>query len=210
MNDYMTEKEQIQKIREWWNQSGKWIAVMVLVGLMLGAGYRYWKRYELKKTEAASQLYELTMMTRAKKMPDLEQQYVKQLKESESKSVYATFASLQMAQDDVVAKRLQPAYQNLSWVVQHAPTASLRQLARIRSARVLLAMKQYKRAHTVLATVDDKGFIAMVNDVQGNIYLAEGNATAAMAAYQKAKAAYAAAGESNPILLMQMSSMPSS
>ena len=206
MNDYMTEKEQLEQIKEWWNRSGKWLAVAVIIGLAIGFGYRYWQRHEIKQDEAASQLYQMVAVERFKKQPGVELQYVKQLQSNYSDSPYSTFAAFLLAKDQVAQKQFQQAVTYLDWVVQHAPTKSLKQLARIRAARVLVAMKQNKKAMEMLANVDDKTFLPMIENVKGDIYHAEGNVKAADAAYQKAKIGYMALGVENPLMLMQLSS----
>ena len=38
MADYMTDKEQIQQIKEWWGDQGKWLALAIAIGLALGFG----------------------------------------------------------------------------------------------------------------------------------------------------------------------------
>ncbi|MCH9643395.1 MAG: tetratricopeptide repeat protein [Gammaproteobacteria bacterium] len=206
MNDYMTEKEQLAQIKEWWQRSGKWLAVAVLVGLAIGFGYRYWKSYEVRQDEVASQLYQMVAVAQFKKQAGVAQQYVKQLQASHASSPYTAFAVLSLAQQQVNGKQYQQASQNLNWVVEYTPVKSLKQLARIRAAKILLSTKQYKKALKMLAYVDDKTFLPMIENVQGDIYRVTGDSKKADALYHKAKLGYAALEVANPIMLMQLSS----
>jgi len=60
----------------------------------------------------------------------------------------------------------------ISWVMNHASTDSLRQVARLRLARVYIQENNPKEALTILKKTNDKGYLPMIDEVEGDSYLA--------------------------------------
>lgn len=206
MDHYVTDKEQVQQIREWWNSSGKWLVLAVLVGLLVSAGYRYWKGYQVRRTETASRLYDAVMLASSKQQFGVERQYVAQLQKSYGASIYTSFATLQLSHDQVAANYFKAAVTGYNWVIKHSDVRAIKQVARIRAARSLLAMKQNKQAMAMITTIDDKTFKPVVDNIKGDIYRVEGQSKLAAVAYEQAKRGYSLLGANNPIMMMQMAS----
>lgn len=199
-----TDREQIEEIKKWWNSYGKSIAVAVVIGLIIGFGWRYWQRYETAEEMSASVMYQTTLMAAARQQTDAALDYVSKLQNDFSKSVYATLGGLVAAKAAVVAEKYSKAHSQLEWVIQHGKAPAFKQVARLRDARVLLQMKQPAKAHQVLATVDDKDFQPQIDVTQGDIYQAQGKSKQAHDLYVKADAAYKAFGMTNPFLKLRL------
>ena len=58
MADYMTDKEEREFIKKWWNDYGKLLMVAVVVGLCVGFGWRYWRQHKITMSEQASATYQ--------------------------------------------------------------------------------------------------------------------------------------------------------
>ena len=58
MDAYDSEKEQIEKIKKWWDANGTAIIVGLVIGLGGIFGYRYWESSKMLAGEAASANYE--------------------------------------------------------------------------------------------------------------------------------------------------------
>ncbi|MGR8947584.1 MAG: YfgM family protein, partial [Gammaproteobacteria bacterium] len=58
MDAYDSEKEQIEKIKKWWDANGKAIIVGLVVGLGSIFGFRYWESSKTLAGESASANYE--------------------------------------------------------------------------------------------------------------------------------------------------------
>lgn len=200
MAEYMTDKEQIQQIKEWWNDHGKWLAVAVAIGLVLGFGWRYWQMYKHQRSEKAATLYQTMLNAEALNKKGVATQYIKQLQAHYSHSPYTALAVFNAAKDDVANKKYQDALSKYIWVEGHNSTSSFRQIARIRAARVLIAMKKYDEAMQQLAVTTNKYFEPMIENVRGDIFEAQGNNDAALKAYRKAKEGYSRINVANPIM----------
>ena len=45
VEDYLTDRDQEEALRNWWRENWKWILAGVALGLGLLAGYQYWQTY---------------------------------------------------------------------------------------------------------------------------------------------------------------------
>jgi predicted negative regulator of RcsB-dependent stress response len=201
-----TDKEQIEEIKKWWNDYGKAIAIAVIIGLVIGFGWRYWSRYRTAEEDTASAMYQAMLQATSKEQAGPAFAYAEQIQQKYGSTVYASMASLMAGRIAVITKKYSEASTMLSWVIQNGKIPAYKQIARIRDARVLLQLKEPQLAMKVLATVDDNNFAPLISNVKGEIYLAENNSKAANAAFEKAKSGYQAAGLQNPFLELRLSS----
>lgn len=201
-----TDKEQIEEIKKWWNDYGKAITIAVIVGLVIGFGWRYWTRYRTAEENTASLMYQQQLQAAAEEKEGPVMAYAQQLREKFGATVYATMASFMAARVAVINKQYSDASTNLSWIYEHGHNDAFKQIARIRDARVLLQLKEPALAQRVIATVDDKHYQAMVDAVQGEIYQAQGKPAAATKAFEKAKAGFEAAGVDDPFIELRLNS----
>ena len=84
---------------------------------------------------------------------------------------------------------LEGARYYLQWVVDHASQAPLKDIARLRLARVLSANGDNAGAMQMLSAVDAKAFALSVQELKGDIFLAMGKRDEARGAYLSAYAA---------------------
>lgn len=201
-----TDREQIEEIKKWWNTYGKSIAVAVIIGLIIGFGWRYWQRYEKAEEMSASTMYQTVLLSSATGKPEATFSYVAKLQKDFGSSVYATLASFSAAKVAVQNKKYDIANTQLSWVMQKGKTPAYKQIARLRDARVLLQMKEPALAEKVIATVDDKDYQPMIDTVQGEVLLAQGKKKQAQEMFAKAETSYKAAGMTNPFLKLRLNS----
>ncbi|HRO88851.1 MAG TPA: tetratricopeptide repeat protein, partial [Chiayiivirga sp.] len=57
MDEFLSEREQVDKIRQWWKENGAWIIVGVGGGILALAGWNWWQNYQLERAEQASAIY---------------------------------------------------------------------------------------------------------------------------------------------------------
>lgn len=199
----MTDKEEIEMIRDWWNEYGKAIATAVLIGLVLGFGWRYWNVYHARQSEQASMVYQDMVVSDISNDILTTQRMAAQLTTKYSSTPYASFAQLLLAKESIAHNDLNSAYQQLLWVVDQGKVASIRQIARLRAARVLLAQKKLDEALQLISKVDDVTFMPLINSVKGDIFAAKGDLVSAKKYYQTALSALAREGIQDPILAMK-------
>lgn len=186
MDVYLSEKEQIQKIKDWWKKYGTTLLVCLAIFAGGTFGWRYWQQYKVKRAEQASNLYMQMLSADLAHQTNNVQLYAQHLMADYSSTPYASFAALTLARENVNANDLKSAKGNLYWVVDHSGNKSLRQIAKIREARVLLALNQSQQALDLLNKVDDKAYGALIAETRGDIFLSLGNKTKALQQYQAA------------------------
>jgi len=198
------DKEQIEMISKWWKDYGKGITIAIVVGLLIGFGWRYWSQHKQHHKNAASVQYQALFNAVTMKDKKSATMLMGTLKKDFKDTPYSSMGALMLAKEDITQQKTQAARAQFRWVIAHGQEKSLRQIARIRLARVLLSDKQYAAAQKVLLKVDDKIFQPLIDSVKGNIYLAEGHSAQAKEAYQAAKAGYQKLGIDNPFIDMQL------
>ena len=204
MMDRAIDREQIELLKNWWNEYGKAILIAIVVGLAMGYGWRFWQQHKMERAVAASNLYQellIDLQSNPNAVKDSAQQLVSQY----PSTPYASMASLILAKQQVADNQLADATQSLQWVVIHSNSAALQQVARIREARVLIAKQQPEQAIKILQTVNDATFAPLIDDAMGDAYKAMGQNAQAQNYYQQASIGLAQAQINNPFLSLKAS-----
>jgi hypothetical protein len=118
-------------------------------------------------------------------------------------SAYAALATLRLAKLAVDRGDLVTATQQLQWVIDHAQLDELRDIARLRLARVLFAAGQATEAEKLLERVNLASLTAEREELRGDLYLAGNDPARARTAY----AAALAAGGSSPLLRIKLDNL---
>lgn len=206
MIDDLSDKEQIELFKKWWKQYGWSLLMAILVGLSLGYGWRYWHQSQNNLNVQASELY--MQLTSLEKPTDKQGQLiVAKLDKQYQATPYPSFAHLLLAKSAVDDNQLSDALTQLTWVQDHGRVEAFQTLAALRKARVLLAMKDYEKAHALLSTIKGEVYKGQVAMIQGDIYQAEGNIEQARKAYQSAQQALNDLGATDPLLAMKLAQL---
>lgn len=191
LDGYVSEKEQIESIRKWWHEHGKFILIAVVIGLSLGFGWKYWHQIQLRRDENAAMIYQSIMQANSQNNIKTVQGGAKLLIDQFPKTPYASLAALLSAKESVAQNNYADALTQLNWVIAHSDQPRLQQIARISTARILLAQNHPKEAMTIISVVNDKHFSPLIAWVKGDIDTQQGDAKNAQANYVAAKNALA-------------------
>jgi predicted negative regulator of RcsB-dependent stress response len=151
---HLSEEEQLEVLKRWWKDYGKTVVIAVLVAVVGYFGYTTWQDQKRQKAEKASEVYEqllkLANAEPGKTLTDSDKATIThlagELKDGNSKSLYAHSAAFFLAKLAVEDSKLDVAVNELKWVLSAKPEAATEQLARLRLARVLTAQKAYADA----------------------------------------------------------------
>ncbi len=203
LTDYLTEQEQIQQLKNWIKQYGLSLLLGILAALAITSGWHYWERQQNKMLMRASHLYDKLITLRSQN--NLKEVVIlsQKLKNHYTRTPYAQMAALMLAWDATQRKAYHEAEEQCRWVMDHSKERSIRQVARLRLARIQIAQQQPEEALKSLTTVDDNTFIGLVDEVRGDAYLAQHNINAARHAYQLALAEIPNVESTQPILQMK-------
>lgn len=207
MSVYMTEDEQIEAIKKWWQCYGTLITVVISLLLLMISGYKYWSWHQAKVKTQASTAYEQLMVAFSNQDNKAVKSYARQLTGEYNTTVYAHAARLILAKLYVSQEQYDKARENLAYVAEHAPMKSLQQIAHIRAARLLTAKQSYEKALAELALVDEKNYLPLVNELKGDIFTATGQYQKAIASYKEAMEGVHTQGIGNLYLEMKTSEL---
>lgn len=197
MSVHLSEEEQLEVLKRWWKDYGKTVIIAVLVAVVGYFGYTTWQDQKRQKAEKASEVYEqllkLTNAEPGKTLTDSDKATIAhlagELKDGNSKSMYAHSAAFFLAKLAVEDNKLDVAVSELKWVLSAKPEAATEQLARLRLARVLTAQKVYADALAQLSPEPAAAFTSEYAEARGDILKLQGDLDAARTAYEKALAA---------------------
>lgn len=188
---YLSDKEQADLVKRFWNDYGRFIVLAIVAGLLLGFGWKWWKQRELNHQLAASALYAqyLSQNPKTAEGKKVASAILKKLQSDYPDSTYRAFAESFGAKLAIEEKNKPLALKRYDVIIQSGAAPSLKNLARVRQARVLISMKKPKQALTVLKQVTDQADMMnmLVAIEQAKAYFALKQPRKAMAAQAKAR-----------------------
>ncbi|MGH8415163.1 MAG: YfgM family protein, partial [Gammaproteobacteria bacterium] len=168
MDEYLSDKEQAERLKKWWLDNYKSILAGIIIALIIIFGWRYWQRRVQVRSLTASAMYNQMDSMLASNNGPLALKVANELVNEYSDTPYAAQAALAMAQYDVGAGKPDDAMQMLDWVIKHSKDDGLKLLSRLRLARVKLSVGDPQAALTALAGVQPGGFAALYDEVRGD------------------------------------------
>ncbi|GAB4223759.1 MAG: tetratricopeptide repeat protein [Gammaproteobacteria bacterium] len=207
MDNYLTEEQQVEMLKRWWQKYGVSVLVGLLLGVVIMLGYQYWQKRQLAQHAAASVKYDQLLDAYVNHQPLDE--IAMDLIEHYSKTPYANLAELLLAKQAVLDKQYDKAQQYLTHIISTKQDIPLiKQLAQLRLARVLLYQKQYQQALAQLKDLNHSPLLPMVAEVRGDIYVAMNKLDLARQAYKLAQQDFSQTVGTSELVKMKLSDLP--
>ena len=192
MDVNLTDEERLELIKKWWGENGGSIITGVVLGLAVLFGTKAWFSYQERNAQTASNLYTVLMSALESGDTAAVSQRTGVLISEYTDTPYASLAALALARDKIESGDLPAAQGQLEWVLENSPSDIMQDTARLRLARVLMALGNLDGAETLLQQATrGNAFDPLYTEVQGDIYVARGDLTAANQTYKEALAATA-------------------
>jgi predicted negative regulator of RcsB-dependent stress response len=192
MDVNLTDDEKLAEVKKWWGENGGSIITGVVLGLAVLFGSKAWFAYQERNAETASNIYTTLMTAMEGGDNQLATERAGMLVSDYSGTPYATLAALALAKIAIEADELAAAQSHLQWVLDNGDSDVLRETARLRLARVMVAMENLDGAAALLdQAMPGSAFDPLYTEVRGDIEFARGDQAAANKAYQQALAATA-------------------
>lgn len=207
MNAY-TETEQLELLKKWWDEYGTAAIVGIIIALVLGFGWRYWQQHREQKLAHVSMRYEQLLTNVVNGNSDAVENNANRLIERYPHTPYTQLAALQLARQDVYQNKFPNAEEKLQWVMKHGDNSALREVARLRLARVYLTGNQAQKALDILGDTDDKAYQPIALELKGDVYTVLGKVAQARDAYQQALKALPEFAVMQPLLKMKLDNLP--
>ena len=188
MDDLQSEKEQIEEMRAWWAEYGRYVIAGVVLAVGLLVGYNQYQGNKLDAQVEASELYEsLTVHVSDGNLEDAEV-VADELTTDYANTTYAAQSKLAMARLYMDKNRDEDAATALRDLVAMRGNPELRHVGRLRLARVLLYQDKPQEVIDLLATQEDAAFKGLYSEALGDAHAALGQIEEAAEAYRLALA----------------------
>jgi predicted negative regulator of RcsB-dependent stress response len=188
VEDYLTDRDQEEALRNWWKENWRWILGGIVLGLALLGGWQYWKVHTAQEADAAAKLYTDFRASLDKNELDAANRTLATLSADHAKSPYTQQGRLLLAKKQVEANKLDEALTLLRTVVDSSKDDELAWVARMRVARLLIQQGKHDEALKLLDVEKAGAFSARVREIRGDAQVAKGDLKAARAEYAAALA----------------------
>jgi predicted negative regulator of RcsB-dependent stress response len=182
----LQEQEQVDALKSWWKDNGKWVVGAVVIVLLGFSGVQLWKNYKAQQAGEAAKLYNEVMKQTTSNDPKRVNDAVAALVDKFGSSAYAPRAQFVAAQTNLLAKDTSKAKIQLQWIIEHAAEVNLQDAARLKLASVLLDEKKFDEALAQVNSVHADAFTGLYADLKGDVLSAQGKTEEARAAYKQA------------------------
>ena len=201
------EEETIESLKKWWEDNGKQLVILLVVGFATVTGWLVWTNSQNASIDSASDMYEEILSLAISDagqpgtllLPQDSQRIIELgeiLRSEHGGSSYAKLGSLFAAQQSVQNADLDGAEASLQWILDNEQGGLLSEAdegliltANLRLGRVILAKGEAERALALVNSLDPKTFEAGYSELRGDIYIAMGRKVDARDAYLAAQQA---------------------
>jgi predicted negative regulator of RcsB-dependent stress response len=182
----LQEQEQLDALKAWWKDNRSQIFWVLLIVAIAAGGWRGWQYYQRQQAYGAATLYqqlvEQLASNDAKRVNDAAAAVVGKF----SSSAYAARADLLAARINEQVNAPARARAQLQWVIDNAREDTLKDVARLRLAALLLDEKNYNEALALLDTKHPDSFDGLYSDLKGDVLNAQGKTDEARSSYKLA------------------------
>lgn len=207
MTDYLTEQEQIELIKSWIKQYSFVILSGIFIAIILTTGWRYWHQRQENILKRASIGYEEMIAAHTQNNTRVAEQAAKKIYDQYPDLAYGQMAALMLARENITQHDFKHAEAHLNWVMTHSSIPALRQIARIRLARLFIAQHKPRNGLQVLEKIDDKRFNGLIEEVRGDAFFDLHELTKARESYHLALSTIPNAEVIRPLLQMKFENL---
>lgn len=184
MSDYLTDDEQVARLRQWWQRNGTVLVVTLVLVAGGVVGWRWYQSYVNEQVTKASELYAEFLAANGAAREALAAEVLA----SGRSSAYPALVALKQAQEATASGDLEAAAGLLEQAVASASGQPLADLARLRLARVQHALGRDDDALRTIGQVRAPGYLSVAHELKGDIHLARDERAEAHRAYTAALA----------------------
>lgn len=188
MNDYTTEDEALDRIRQLWGQYGKFIVILSILVAGSFGGRNLWMSYKNDSAENSSLNYSQLLLAVDQKRFEDAFEIGSEIIKTDTQSSYAELSSLFLAKISFEKGDYDVAKNILITLIESSSDLNTGNVARERLARILLSEDKADDSQKVLEESKSMDLTNHLLELQGDIMKARGDLESALSFYQKALA----------------------
>jgi predicted negative regulator of RcsB-dependent stress response len=209
VDEYLSDKEQVERLRQWWRENGWFLIGGVALGGLAIFGYNQYFAYRDRESVEAAAMYEAVKQeTEAGDTAEASTRFAAMRAEFPDHA-YTYQAALLLASAEVVTAP-DDAAEKLRFTMEQSDDPELAMVARLRLARVLAYRDEGREALALLDVAEPGQFAGRIAEIRGDIHVALGETEAARTAYLEAMVAPGAELLDRGFLQMKLSDLPGS
>ena len=186
MDDLQSEKEQIEEMRAWWAEYGKFIIAGIVIAIAGLIGVNQYNAAQLTTQLEASERYEALVEHIVNGDLDGAEFVADDLVANFADTPYAAQSKLALARLYMDQNRDQDAAESLQQLLAMKADENLQNIGRLRLASILLYQEKPQEVVDLLKEFDAPAFSALANETLGDAYAALGDSKNAADAYNRA------------------------
>lgn len=186
MDDLQSEKEQIEEMKAWWAENGRYVIAGVVIAVGLLIGFSQYKSSKLEAQIEASELFESLAEHVYEGSLDDAQPVADELANNYANTAYAAQSKLAMARLYMDKNRDQDAADALHELLAMRGNGALKHIGRLRLARILLYQDKAQDAIDLLTGQENAAFTGLYAEMLGDAHAALGQVAEAGDAYRTA------------------------
>ncbi len=202
------EQQQVEQVKKWLAEYGLTLIVSILVAVVLLFGYQRWSGMRERAMNHASVRYEQLLDDLAVNKTEAADQAANYLIMRYPRSTYAKLAELLLAQRDVNEGKFEEARSKLESAAARGSIPAVKEIARLRLARLQLQLNQAQAALDTLSRIDTPEYLPTASAVRGDAYLMLNKVDLARQAYQQAVTGLPDGAMLRSIVSMKLNDLP--
>jgi predicted negative regulator of RcsB-dependent stress response len=207
VDEYLSDKEQVERLRQWWRENGWFLIGGAALGLLGLYGYNQFFAYQDRQSEAAAAAYaEIRQQAEGGDRATATSRF-DEMRAEFPEHAYTHQAAMLLASGEIVSAPDEAA-EKLRFTMEQSDDAELAMIARLRLARVLAYREQYDEALALLDVAEPGLFAGRIAEIKGDIHAARGQGDAARSAYLEAMVASGAELLDRSYLQMKLADLP--
>lgn len=200
VDEFLSEREQAEQLRLWLRENWIWLVAGVAIAIGGYYGWRWWEARQSARSVEAGARFSAMLDALGRNQREEGLRIGTEVTGEYADTPYADHAALLLARMDVDSGELARAERRLAEVARASDDPDLRIVARLRLARVQLALGRYDDALATLDAIDSPALAARVEELRGDVRLAQGDKSAALEAWRRAQAAAAAGSDTGRLV----------
>jgi predicted negative regulator of RcsB-dependent stress response len=168
----LSEKEQLEVMRQWWRENGNYVISGVVLGIALLVGWNQWQGGIAEAEVQASALYESVVIDVAGGKLESAESTAEELYAGYESTTYPGQARLAMARLYMDKGRDQDAADTLQGLLDSPAGELVKNIGRLRLARILLYQDKPQEVIDLLSGDNAEAFRARYSEVLGDAYFA--------------------------------------